>query len=451
MSVTPWYGRVGNIYTGARYVPLFDGAWDSTKTYEPLTVVLYEGGSYTSRQPVPAGIAIQNEEYWAPTGNYNAQIEQYRSETAEALRRASAAQIDADEAYEEAANANGAVNNDLRPRVSALETDNEQNKEDIEELKESVAIVPDQIVVIGDSWADPTNGGVHLIPCLRDSLGANPNDMHNYAVNGTGFIRDRDPNFSAQLADAISDTSFQNARVKYVIVIGGSNDYQYEPTNATTYATIINSMMQSIHSAFENAVTHIFFMQAAKNRKYPYSLISSVIEACDYKNIHNAAWPLSFNLFQDNLHPNAAGYKEFARYITETIQGGTYEPHVDIQDFTSKFNAQFADFKYPATSATIRTTWNETVSYNRIDLNLAPDQSHTGELLNGYVSNVNTGVPITTDNTQPVFYLSSVGIHSGNRYIQTVVVPDGRIGFITKDNLNLAGSTLWIGNGVRVL
>lgn len=71
-------------YVGARYVPLFADPlqWSDTETYEPLTIVQHKGNSYTSRQYVPAGIDIANEEYWALTGNYNAQIEQYRQEVA---------------------------------------------------------------------------------------------------------------------------------------------------------------------------------------------------------------------------------------------------------------------------------------------------------------------------------------------------------------------------------
>lgn len=73
-------------YVGARYVPIFgrkDEAsieWDNTKPYEPLTIVIYEGNSYTSRQYVPADIDIHNQLYWALTGNYNAQVEAYRQE-----------------------------------------------------------------------------------------------------------------------------------------------------------------------------------------------------------------------------------------------------------------------------------------------------------------------------------------------------------------------------------
>lgn len=69
-------------YIGARYVPVFAEPiqWDKVNTYDPLTIVLNEGNSYTSRQYVPAGIDISNEDFWALTGNYNAQIEQYRKE-----------------------------------------------------------------------------------------------------------------------------------------------------------------------------------------------------------------------------------------------------------------------------------------------------------------------------------------------------------------------------------
>lgn len=69
-------------YVGARYVPLFSDPieWDKTKTYEPLTIVYYQGNSYTSKTSVPTGIEITNTAYWALTGNYNAQIEAYRQE-----------------------------------------------------------------------------------------------------------------------------------------------------------------------------------------------------------------------------------------------------------------------------------------------------------------------------------------------------------------------------------
>lgn len=69
-------------YIGSRYVPLFadPSEWSNTKTYEALTIVLHQGNSYTSKQFVPIGIDINNTEYWAITGNYNAQVESYRQD-----------------------------------------------------------------------------------------------------------------------------------------------------------------------------------------------------------------------------------------------------------------------------------------------------------------------------------------------------------------------------------
>ena len=69
-----------NVYVGHRYVPKIFGEWDNTKIYEPLSIVQYQGASYTSRQYVPVGVELTNEEYWTVTGNYNAQVEQYRQD-----------------------------------------------------------------------------------------------------------------------------------------------------------------------------------------------------------------------------------------------------------------------------------------------------------------------------------------------------------------------------------
>ena len=63
-----------NVYIGSRYVPIFDGTWDNTKVYEPLTIVEYGNSSYTSKKQVPAGTLPTNTTYWALTGNYNGQI-----------------------------------------------------------------------------------------------------------------------------------------------------------------------------------------------------------------------------------------------------------------------------------------------------------------------------------------------------------------------------------------
>ena len=72
----------GYTYTGMRYVPVFSDPpeWSSANSYEPLEIVIHEGNSYTSKTFVPVGIDISNSTYWVLTGNYNAQVEQYRQQ-----------------------------------------------------------------------------------------------------------------------------------------------------------------------------------------------------------------------------------------------------------------------------------------------------------------------------------------------------------------------------------
>lgn len=83
MPAVPCPNPAGYRYIGARYVPKFADPidWDQYSTYEPLTIVTYNGNSYTSKKFVPAGIKIDNEDYWVSTGNYNGQVDIYRKET----------------------------------------------------------------------------------------------------------------------------------------------------------------------------------------------------------------------------------------------------------------------------------------------------------------------------------------------------------------------------------
>lgn len=120
-------------YIGARYVPLLatPHEWDSTREYEPLTIVLHQGASYTSLQYVPVGIDILNERYWVLTGNYNAQVESYRQEVRQFQGRLSnvedkatelESEIDEETTTRETADIalNGRITDETNARVAAV-------------------------------------------------------------------------------------------------------------------------------------------------------------------------------------------------------------------------------------------------------------------------------------------------------------------------------------------
>ena len=67
--------KANNIYVGARYIPRIMGEYSNETAYEALDIVTSGGVGYISRQPVPAGTAVTNKEYWAMWGSGNAAID----------------------------------------------------------------------------------------------------------------------------------------------------------------------------------------------------------------------------------------------------------------------------------------------------------------------------------------------------------------------------------------
>lgn len=116
-------------YIGARYVPIFADpvAWDNVRTYEPLTIVQYQGNSYTSKQYVPSGIDISNETYWVLSGNYNAQVEQYRQEV-----------------------------NAVEDRIDDIDSEIDDINESIAEVAEKTPVYVEDYGAIGDGVTDCT-------------------------------------------------------------------------------------------------------------------------------------------------------------------------------------------------------------------------------------------------------------------------------------------------------
>ena len=156
-------------YIGARYVPKFADpiAWDRNNSYEGLTIVTYLNNSYTSKKAVPAGTEITNSEYWAVTGNYNAQVELYRQETEKVSKKV----------------------NELDTTVNTLETNVTNLSESINTLKTNVTNLSGSVNTLKGDVADNTNditslnnfvGNIQLV----DAISANrPTCEVNATIN----------------------------------------------------------------------------------------------------------------------------------------------------------------------------------------------------------------------------------------------------------------------------
>lgn len=107
-------------YVGARYVPKIMGEWNKALQYEALSVVTYMGNNFTSKVPVPANVEINNTDYWVNTGNYNAQVEEYRKEALAAKELANNTNSNLQEFKKNQTNTNTELNNKINLTTNAL-------------------------------------------------------------------------------------------------------------------------------------------------------------------------------------------------------------------------------------------------------------------------------------------------------------------------------------------
>src|SRR5699024_9882674 len=137
-----------NVYVGHRYVPMIMGQWDKSIAYEGLSIVQHEGNSYTSKKHVPIGIDILNEEFWAVTGNYNLQVEQYRQEVIKLLEDMDLLELDLDKKVDQTVfnNKVSELNTLISRKADQSTMTTELNKKaDKKEMNEALNTKPDLI------------------------------------------------------------------------------------------------------------------------------------------------------------------------------------------------------------------------------------------------------------------------------------------------------------------
>lgn len=209
-------------YIGARYVPLFadPAEWDNTKTYEPLTIVLHKGNSYTSRQYVPAGIDITNNDYWALTGNYNAQVEAYRAETQANTSKFAAMGIN---------NTNEAT--EFLHRIETLDNDSTFNKEIIkagfgaDTIDAATTSYKSNYMDIRKLGCKPNDTTANNAQLINKWLSDNPQSAL-YVPNGEWFVENT---ITATLNDIFMDGTFHPIangiyEDNYIVKLIGTNN-----------------------------------------------------------------------------------------------------------------------------------------------------------------------------------------------------------------------------------
>lgn len=392
-------------YIGARYVPLIyqnpddnSNNWKAGVEYEPLTMVSYGGGAYTSKTQVPATAPnpAEGTNYWVYMGTNSGQvtintnsITQIRYALAAATEAGYICTSEREEGdyvwiagalYKTTAHVNindnyveGINITPVSDAISTLINELGNVNSDIDDITDALDTMADQI----DTLKGYNNFNARKIICISDSYGLTPSIDNSWIAklkqylniptgnfwrtqaNGAGFVGVTTTTFESMATEVIStlDADTKNA-ITDVIIGGGFNDadaLRRGTTDTGAIASAINSCLAYIRTSLPNARIYVFMPTWTLNSDF-HSYIRSVynlymqglrfttraafIDGIDW--LHRQAL-----LDSTEYHPNTNGAYAIALSLASVLLGGStgcdLAPSALIGYITPAFSANTAN------------------------------------------------------------------------------------------------------------
>lgn len=277
-----------NVYTGARYVPLIAGEWDSTKSYEPLTIVINQGNSYTSAQYVPAGVPLQNNgPYWFLTGNFNGQISSLQN------------QID--------------VNNQ---KIDKINLDLNTNTND------------EIWLMIGDSYGD-INGGRYNSAwpeSFATQRGLSNGQYYNLCKGGAGFKAAGEGQNNLSVFNEWYN-NHTTINITHIIIAQGANERNATYDELIPYATTLINRIRSLYphvKIYLSCITACLTYYAADNAFRTDKVYSQIAGALNLSYIKKgySMWISNNNISSDLIHPTLQGTQLLGKALACAVVNG---------------------------------------------------------------------------------------------------------------------------------
>ena len=300
-------------YIGARYVPKFyensDGTeeWRSGVEYEPLTIVTYNGNSYTSKKPVPSNIGnpSDNPAYWASTGNYSAQVEAYRQE------------------------------------VNAYKSAVDGYKEDQESMFNRNT--NKRVIIISDSYGNAFDGHPSWLQLCAAQI---PYQCETYYLGGAGFGYAVGGQYDNLRFDRFAETFMPSVTdpesVTDIVLAAGANDANqtYDGNYGDTaiisgFTSFVNYVRvfcpnARISIGFCGRIFNMGMLWAYLKVRNCYRKMAEQNKYCAWiGNLEYALHKEDLLRSQDQLHPSAEGMKNIADMVACYIKGGNPEIYIE--------------------------------------------------------------------------------------------------------------------------
>lgn len=293
----------------------YEGPFDITKSYKRYAIVTDNNRAYISIQAVPAGIQLDNPDYWVLVANFTQEIA------------------------------------DLGNRVIALE----QETDRIDDILTDNQIRSAKYAIwIGDSYTGASSLGADIdkrfSTIISNWLGLTEK---NYAVGGNGVIYGTD-NYTVQMTAAVNDFNNNNLdkdAVKYVFISSCRNDAHSGETRAAMRAAI-QGLITTANNNFPNAQIYITpLLWDWKMISYNTDLwnyVNEIQQGSHYgKNVHiiNYGWEWLMGkadqiLWQSgaDVHPTVSGHKQIADHIYAAVTGTNWRRYEFAQFIPGTLN-----------------------------------------------------------------------------------------------------------------
>lgn len=185
-----------------------------------------------------------------------------------------------------------------------------------------------EMIVLGDSFSiGYLSGGAIASPNMSDMIANGLKlNLHNYGVAGAGYTIAGNT-FDSQADVAIADTSYDHTKVKYIFVIGGINDMNFN--KSADHASASKALQIKLHAMFTNAQIVILPCWSAPGLVYADEVVFKNIcqiasSFCNvvtlYDNI-KCLMGYSNLIGNDNIHPTTEGYTVLAENVLSLLNG----------------------------------------------------------------------------------------------------------------------------------
>ena len=400
-------------YVGARYTPKFiDDEWDPLVSYDNLVVVPYQGTSYISGKPVPAGTPLSNRNYWHIYGASSGAIINLQNQIDDMKDPDLSGSLQNQINDMKDGTVPGSLQNQINTNTSGISN----LTTEINDIKSAGTTI-----CVSDSYGDRANGWVEKY------AGLNPSETivkacasgFGFAISGGTFQSLITPGATPNSVPLSLDPS----TVKKIVVAGGFNDAA-PGISQDMVSNAISAFQIYAASQYPNAKIYIAFVGWSFNEYYlpKFNADKALIAykdcaryGCIYLNgtefiMHNRA------LFEKEtpgsgiteaysyVHPNTTGSMNIAVGITQAIKGGkcsveypyivtNYIPETGLT-ITTTWTQQLIDNRcfFLCTGAQVGGTFNIVTGLNTIPLGTSDEASNSYSAVSGGIRSIPTSV-----------------------------------------------------------